>query len=423
MENIQRIPGDIAKLIPLFDGDKLQLNLFLKKCEYVISQYSGEDPDYNLYVFHVLTSRLLGKAAALVGERDDIGTWQDLKDLLIQHFGDPRSENCIALELENSKIKFGESYLDFANRIQTIRSALIAKVMQIEGDENLRNAKKTIYTNLSLQVFIYNLNPELVRLIRLKDPKTLEDALGLVLEETNFKTVYDAKRNHSNQPKNNPFMPNKAQNNPFLKAQNNPFLNNQYNKNHFNNTSRNTNPFMQNNRSPFINQQRPFSANNPFNMNNPFAPKPNNFGSSNPFMNQNQAHNFRPQFGFRPSQMMHRPSFGNNQHNPNFGYNKPANTDVTMRTAPMNNLNTVNKKNYNRNNKQRLNTYDNGESSYYMEASPDFGEMQHNQCTDNNYFPPGNAEGYEYDTTSTDEYDSSQYMQNFQIGASHSIKK
>lgn len=183
------IPSEMLKLIPLFGGDKKQLNLFIRKCEYVISKYRGSD-EQNLYVYHSITSRLTENAASLLSEQEDVLAWSDLKELLQRHFGDPRSEACISIELESLKIKSGESYLDFCNRIQSVRSLLISKVNATQ-DKDIKKAKLTIYNNTALNVFLYNLPENLVRIVRLKAPATLEAALSVVLEEMNFLEQYN----------------------------------------------------------------------------------------------------------------------------------------------------------------------------------------------------------------------------------------
>lgn len=104
---------------------------------------------------------------------------------MIQHFGDPRSEECVAIELETLKIKQSESYLQFCSRIQDIRAILISKVNQ-NSSTTLREAKTIIYNNTSLNVFMYNLPEHMVRIVRIKNPTSLEDALKYVLEEVNF---------------------------------------------------------------------------------------------------------------------------------------------------------------------------------------------------------------------------------------------
>lgn len=141
MNEISLIPKEIQCIIPRFDGDDKLLNLFISKCEYVIKCFSRvNNPTQQTYVFHCITSRLVGKAAILVSERENVTTWEGLKDLLVQHFGDPRSEACIAIELENIRIKQGESYIDFCHRIQNVRSSLISKV-NLLADEGIKAAK------------------------------------------------------------------------------------------------------------------------------------------------------------------------------------------------------------------------------------------------------------------------------------------
>lgn len=206
---VQIIPKDLLELIPRFDGDQNILNLFIKKCEYILRNFNGpSNPVQQTYLFHCLTSRLCGRAAALISEHDEISTWESLKPLLIQHFGDPRSEECVAIELENLKIKQGETYLQFCNRIQQTRSALCSKV-NLLTDANLKAAKIIIYNNLCLNVFLYNLPEDLLRIVRLKNCSTLEDALSVVMEEVNFQFQYNAKnKNKLNTSKPNSYSAN-----------------------------------------------------------------------------------------------------------------------------------------------------------------------------------------------------------------------
>lgn len=189
--NIQLIPKEIQSIIPRFDGDDKLLNLFISKCEYVIRSFRGENNQaQQIYLFHCITSRLVGKAAVLISERENITTWEGLKELFVQHFGDPRSEACLSIELENLKIKQGESYIDFCHRIQNVRSSLISKV-NLLTDEGIKAAKYIIYNNTALNVFLYNLPEDMIKFVRLNKCLTLESALSVVIEEVNFQTRYN----------------------------------------------------------------------------------------------------------------------------------------------------------------------------------------------------------------------------------------
>lgn len=336
VETITPIPGEMLKLIPLFDGDKRHLNLFIRKSEYVIVRYRGS-AFQDLYVYHAVTSRLTGDAAALLSEREDVASWSELKQLLEQHFGDPRSEECIAIELENLKIKHGESFLDFCNRIQSVRSNLMSKINMIQ-DEPLKKSKIIISNSKALEVFLYNLPEDMVRIVRLNAPKTLEDALRIVLEEVNFHERYNLRNKNTNPkpftfPKSGDFQikvgQHFANNSPFLQK---PTLHQRFGALQPNKPGQNFKPLFQINKPQF--GYRP-----PFNIapqqfgyrpqiNNQFPPKP--FGYRPQFGNSPQFGN-RPQFGYRPQ-------FGNNNQ-PQFGYKPPQAqphiTDVSMRTAPI----------------------------------------------------------------------------------------
>lgn len=188
MSIIQPIPKEIVQLVPPFTGDSKTLNLFLRKCQYIYDQYKGSE-EQNSYIFNVLTCRLMDDAAALLSEREDIVTWPALKELLIEHFGDPRDEACIYFELESLRMKQGETYHAFCNRIKSVKSLLMSKISNIENAE-MKRAKLEIYNNTALNVFFYNLPENIVNIVRLKAPKTLDAALRIVLEELSFFEQY-----------------------------------------------------------------------------------------------------------------------------------------------------------------------------------------------------------------------------------------
>lgn len=321
MESIVRVPSEMVKIIPLFDGDCRQLPLFIKKCEYILQSFQGGNPQ-NEYLFHVITSRLAGEAANVVGERDQISTWSELKQLLRQQFGDPRTEECLVLELESIKINRGESYLDFCHRIQHVRSILFAKLDETIPDQTMRLAKQHIYTNTSLNVFLYNLPAYLVRLVRLRSVSTLEEALQTVLEEQNFQNVYNQKnqvtKNNNNPPRQN------------FRTENRP----QYNLNYNNNDRRNSTS----NRYPI--QPPNHTINSGQNRNHNLT----NFGERH----NNSRNNYREQLQYQQQQMRPSPPrqhFENNRtHDPHNSHNVApgSNTDVTMRTVSSRRVNYTN---------------------------------------------------------------------------------
>lgn len=104
--------------------------------------------------------------------------WLSLKSVFEQHFG-------IAIELETLKIRSDEFYLDFCNSIQHTKNTLLAKVNLILNS-SLRESEIVIYYNFDMNVFLYNLPEDLLRIVRLKVCTSLEHAISVVLEEVSF---------------------------------------------------------------------------------------------------------------------------------------------------------------------------------------------------------------------------------------------
>ncbi|XP_048485113.1 uncharacterized protein LOC119691638 [Plutella xylostella] len=328
MSKIILIPREFSGVIPTFNGDGKLLRTFLTKCEYVINAYKGDNnPEQELYLYHLITSKLVDKAAVLISERQDIESWQQLKEILTQSFGDKRSEECIAIELETLKINPQEDFSSFYSRIQHIKSALIAKVNLLE-DQQLRKSKVTIYENLAKNVFLYNLPEDLIRIVRLKECNSIESALSIVLEEVNFKFQYQSRNN---------MLKNAT---PTSKP---PQLTSFNNQNSFRPPA-----FLQQGFRPLVPQNNQFKFGIP--QNQPYV-RPNfqPTGYRPNFQPTGYRPNFQPtgyrpnlpqnQFKFGiPNQNLQRPQFKfgipNQQFHP-YKSNNAVTTDVSMRTAPV----------------------------------------------------------------------------------------
>lgn len=386
MDQIQQIPREMSKIIPIFNGDEKLLNLFIRKCEYVIARCRLDgNPEQDLYVYQVITSRLAGRAAQLISERQDIDTWSELKNALEQHFGDPRSEECIAIELETLKMNNGESYLDFCNRIQHVKSTLIAKVNLI-SDDNLRKSKITIYDSMSMNVFLFNLPEDLLRIVRLKGCNSLEKALSIVLEEVNFMYQYNSKNKmmksqNISVPKPQPVNPN-----PFIERSGmKQFFTPTQPQPHFKfGITQNANP------NNSFNQQQPkfkFGIPQSRQVKLPLTQPQQSFGYRPQFGQGQPTFGYKPQFNQSQPQFGFKPQF--NQGQPQFGYRPPQrqppqlSTDVSMRTAP-----PMKPQGFRMNELYSINESANEESSYPYEEQNDecylnyAGDMEPQEVTE-----------------------------------------
>ncbi|XP_026744739.1 uncharacterized protein LOC113506077 [Trichoplusia ni] len=419
------IPRDVLRLIPEYSGETNLLSLFLRKCKYVIERYQGT-VERNEFLMQIITSKLKGKAAALISERGDFDTYNELKSLLIQHFGDPRSEECVAIELETLKIKHNESYLEFCSRIQDIRAILMSKVNQ-NSSLSLREAKRVIYNNTSLNVFMYNLPEHMVRIVRIKNPDSLEEALKHVLEEVNFQEQYNLRSKMLQHRPQSSLLPSRDKGFVFNSTNPKPIL---------------TQPPLQynNNFRPLANQpqfkfgipNQNFVRPNMPNQQNGFRPPLNQFGYKPPV-----------QFGYRPpvfgpkqpQQFGYRPQVGQfgYRHPQPSGYQPPKallnDRDVTMRTAPapakpqqgfpVNELYSDDERQYyNPNDAYNDNTYYNMTNDYDY----DYTNMYSSDGCADQYPDAEYAENVDIPQSTESNKDSND-VQNFQINSIQSYQK
>lgn len=254
MEGINRVPLELVQIIHIFEGDTRELPLFMKNCQYILENFGGNGAQ-NQYIFRVITSRLAGEAAKLVRERDHISTWSELKSLLTEYFGDPRTEECLFKELKSIRIHRTEGYIAFCRRVQRLRSSLLSKLSETIKDSNELQVKECIYNKTSFNVFLYNLPAYFVRLVSLRNVNTLEDALKIVLEEQAFQTVYNENQSRTS---------------------------NHYNKN------QRTYPICNMNPNPPNNTQRQTPSSMPFRFTNTFPSVINNYSANVNFNNSFQ---------------------------------------------------------------------------------------------------------------------------------------
>lgn len=345
---VKIVPESILSLVPKFEGDGKLLTFFIEKCDYVASVFGAPNNiNQATYLYHCFSCKLTGRAAVFASECTEIKNWEALKASLIQQFGDPRTEENISIELESLKINNSESYLDFSKRIKDVLSALKAKVNLI-SDEGVKAAKFIIYNNNALNVFLYNLPEDMIRIVRLKNCTNLEAALSVVLEEVNFLEQYQARSKlrasmsrptptHSQynlpskpivfqpQTSNGFRLPFTPQSNfkfgiPNANVGFNKFNNPTQNRFNMQPGFKNNMPPQQNTNFKFGNQQPQFKFGVPNQGFRYGTPQQNNMNRANafaPYQNQNPQTNFR--FGI-PNQNLQRSD-------------NRVNTDVSMRTA------------------------------------------------------------------------------------------
>ena len=302
-----------ADNVPKFDGNPKLLQRFVTACENLLKAFQNtanvNDP-INTCLFDTILSKLTGRAAELIVSRTELNNWALVKHALISTFADQRSIDCLIQDLINLKPNKNEHPINFGMRIQDSRSLLSAKLNATNEAAGTRLIKIQHYDEFALKTFIRGLPYNMQLIIRLKNPRTLEEAMSHVREEENFIYFKNAQTP--------PTKPLPLQN---VKSQRPPPT---YKP-----------PYYQN-YTPSYNQNYNQNYNQP--PNNPFT----SYRPQFPNFNNNNNNNFPRQFSNmpqRPNFNMAQPRFlQNTRFNPNFSQNSNRTKIEPMDTSSGNTI-------------------------------------------------------------------------------------
>lgn len=175
--------------IPNYDGDPHTLEIFINVCDQIMNEHANaqnaNDP-INAFLRRAIISKLQGRALLLIGNRRELLNWTDIKNCLRLTFGDKRNTECLGQDLMYMKPFKNEGPQSFAARIQDLLSLITAKINASDIELIRKRYQLENYAQLGLATFIRGLNGRIQDLIRLRNPKTIEEAVGLVIEEENF---------------------------------------------------------------------------------------------------------------------------------------------------------------------------------------------------------------------------------------------
>lgn len=276
--------------IPSYDGNPSALSEFIRSAEVITIQFCTQNPnDYiNKLIISSIRNKLKDQALEVVtGYHYD--TWNELKRVLVENFGDQRSELNLLVDLTKLR-QNRDTPIEFFNKIRTHLAIFNSKISLGDEDPAVKNYKLLANKSLALRTFVSGLNENLGSFIRSRNPNSLEEALKMVKEELDIR--YSQNQNNKSFPNSNQ-TPNKPNNQNYPKS--NVPLQNLYTP-RYNNFVPNQNYTI---RQPFPQRNQNFNPNNPMrfppsnsrNFQNPnrnvFAP-----GQNKQFMNKPEPMDF-----------------------------------------------------------------------------------------------------------------------------------
>lgn len=191
-------------IIPKFDGNPNHLSRFISTCETILRKYynyvhpaSAE----NQIILYSILNKLDGRAEEVINISGEITSWDQIKLILLQHFGDQRDENCLNRDLVHLKQE-NESPQEFYNRCLNLLNTIFNYINLHENNDALKICKQEFFKAQTLKTFLAGLKDPLGSQIRSMKPIDLPTALQYIKEEQNIQ--YIQKKNSFSFPTQKP---------------------------------------------------------------------------------------------------------------------------------------------------------------------------------------------------------------------------
>lgn len=185
--------------IPHFDGTPSQLSEYIRSADDILNQFlQPQNPGayINKLLLSAVRNRLKGQALEIVTGYT-FNTWEELKDTLIQNFGDQRSELNLQIDITRMKQNYKESPINFFNRVRSLLAVYNSKISLHNEPQEIKEYKLRASKDLALKAFTTGLLEPLGSFLRCKAPTTLENAISIIREEIDVRYFQNSTRNQS----------------------------------------------------------------------------------------------------------------------------------------------------------------------------------------------------------------------------------
>lgn len=183
------------RLLPEFDGNPHVLTRFINLCDRIVLAHFKVGPGHelnNLALINGILNKVTGPAARLINSGGISDNWNGIRSALINNFADHRDETALYSDL-SMQTQGSSSPQEFYERCQNLYSTIMTYITLNETVLTTIEAKRILYSKLTLQAYLRGLKDPLGSRIRCMRPETMEKALEFVQEELN--TLYLQQRN------------------------------------------------------------------------------------------------------------------------------------------------------------------------------------------------------------------------------------
>ena len=191
LEDLDKIP-DVVRCLRTFSGDPQEFNSWKKSVERILQIYEPIKGSAKYYgILNVIRNKIIGRADAALESYNTPLNWPSISRCLIMHYADKRDLTTLEYQM-TSLIQGNSTVQEFYQTVYSHLSLILNRIscMDISG-ESLALFTQT-YRDKALDTFIRGLKGDLPRLLGIREPVDLPQALHLCLklDNQNFRSNY-----------------------------------------------------------------------------------------------------------------------------------------------------------------------------------------------------------------------------------------
>jgi hypothetical protein len=338
LSDMEKIP-DIVKSLREFSGDPSEYGSWKKSVERILVIYNSLKNSTKYYaILNVIRNKIVGNADIALESYNTPLNWEKISKCLNLHYADKRDLGTLEYQMTTLIQRNDMNVNAFYQAVYQHLSLILNKLSSMDMSQESLNVMTQAYRDKALDTFVRGLKGDLPRLLSVKEPEDLPQALHLCLKLQNV----DYRIQHSHNVQQNryfhapPVPPKKMMNFPVPPAPRMNFYPQLLHNPQIIQKPRFANPIPP---RPY-NQQFGQNFNHNFQNGQNFNPNFQNGQNFNPNFQygQNSYPNFNP---FPPPRQQHGQNFNPNfQHgqnyNPNFKKPEPMEVDQSLRSRAVN---------------------------------------------------------------------------------------
>lgn len=182
---LDKVP-DLVKTLREFSGKSGEFNSWRKSVDRVLDLYSTIRGTGRYYaILHTIRTKITGDAdTALESYRTPLD-WPRIKKCLMMHYSDKRDIGTLEYQL-TVLCQGNKTITEFYQAVYQHLSLILDKVSCLDLDEGSLRSMTNTYRDKALDTFVRGLNGDLPRLLSVREPTSLPEALHICLKLNNM---------------------------------------------------------------------------------------------------------------------------------------------------------------------------------------------------------------------------------------------